>query len=219
MANTAEKSETDILRVLRSRYEKDGYTFVAHPTGELVPAFLGKYRPDALALSENESVVIEIKTRKGTSTEGTLAQIAKRVASQPNWKFRVYYTSDFSRPAFQPASKASVLDLVEEIEKLRKAGFVRASFVMAWTALEAFARLLHANESGADSAMIPSEIIEWLTQSGNIDPPVGRMLRSVVRTRNAVVHGDTSVEIKPHEMLIMKEALDVLKRQLESHNE
>ena len=40
MATETEKTEIDILRILRSRYEKMGYTFVAHPAGDLIPEFL-----------------------------------------------------------------------------------------------------------------------------------------------------------------------------------
>jgi hypothetical protein len=215
MADIAEKNEADILRALRSRYEKDGYTFLPHPTRELVPAFLGNYRPDALAISDNGSVVIEIKAHRGRSSERNLAQIAAVVEAQPNWTFRIYYTSGTSRPAFRAPSKAAVFAMADEVERLQGAGFNRAAFVMAWSALEAFTRALHAKEENSDRAMMPSEIIEWLSQSGNIDPPTGRMLRSLVRTRNALVHGDISIEIEPYHLVVMNEALQALKAELE----
>ena len=83
--------------------------------------------------------------------------------------------------------------------------------------MEAFTRALHAREANSDRPMIPSEMIGWLAQSGNIDAPTERMLRSMVRTRNALVHGDPSVEIEPHHMTVMNATLDALKGELEDN--
>ncbi|HZR89533.1 MAG TPA: hypothetical protein VFB02_22230 [Bradyrhizobium sp.] len=216
MVDLVEKAEADILRALRSRYEKEGFTFWPHPSRDIVPPFLGDYRPDALALSKDKgSVVIEIKARRAGSGDRQLAQIARLVEQQPGWTFRVYYAPNFSQPAYKAPSKAGVLGLVAEVKELQKAGFMRPAFLMAWSALEAFTRALHAREANSERPMMPSEMIGWLSQSGNIDAPTERMLRSMVRTRNALVHGDSSVEIEPYHMIAMISALDALKKELE----
>jgi flagellar capping protein FliD len=221
MVTEAEKNEADILRTLRSRYERRGYTFVAHPTEDLIPEFLRGYRPDALAISERESVVIEIKTRRNPNNQKNLAQIAERVAGQPNWKFEIYYAGDFPRPIYERPNDAEISQLLEEIRGLRKAGFNRAALVMAWAALEAIARALRIesngrSEHGGSGPMIPSEIVEWLSRTGHIDGPTGRLLRNIIKVRNAVVHGVQEVDLHEQELLVLYSTLESLVAQLRS---
>jgi len=213
MAEVAEKSEADILTVLRSRYERDGYTFLSHPTRELVPAFLGGYRPDALAISPNGSVVIEIKSRSASTQN--LGRISEIIAKQPGWTFRIYVTSDFKTDAFPSPSRQALMAALQEVAKLEEAGFDRPAFLMAWSAMEAFARLLRADESGAQRPMIPSEVIEFLAQSGFIEPSSGKRLRSLVRIRNAIVHGDLSVALDPEDLNEINSVLEALVLYLE----
>lgn len=214
MADVTEKSEADILRALQSRYEKDGYTFVPNPTRDLVPSFLGDYTPDALAISDQRSVIIEIKARN-RGTDRRLAKIAAVVEAQPNWTFRVYYAPSFTTPVFEVSSPAAIADAVNEVKALQRSGYFRPAFLMAWSALEAFARILHANETGSHRGMIPSEVIEWLSQSGNIESSTGKRLRDLVKKRNAVVHGDLSTVIEPYDLDVMLEALHALLAELD----
>ena len=181
MTDLAEKNEADILRVLRRRYEQDGYTFVTHPTGTLVPAFLGNYRPDALAISDKGSVVIEIRSRAAGSSK-RIADIAAIVERQPNWRFQVFYTPNFRTDTFAPSSANVIVEAVNEVFALQKSGHDRAAFLMAWSALEAFVRTLHANERDANKPLIPSEIVEWLSQWGNIDTALAKKLRRLVES-------------------------------------
>lgn len=215
MPTTAEKSEADVLRALRSRYERDGYTFVIHPTSELVPEFLGNYRPDALALSEQGSVVIEVKARRGSETDMRLSQVASRVSQHPNWKFEVYYAGDFLRPIYERPRKAALRQLVQQFADLQKASFPTAAFIVGWAALEAFARALYTGDDNGVRPMIPSEIIEALAQSGYISSASARRLRNTIKTRNAAVHGVPEVAVEPEDMLVLQETLQSLAAKLD----
>jgi uncharacterized protein YutE (UPF0331/DUF86 family) len=216
MVMEAEKSELDILRTLRNRYEQRGYTFVAHPTGDLVPEFLRGFRPDALALSERESVVIEIKSRRSSDGPKGLAQIAERVSKQPNWKFEVYYAGDFPQPTYERPDDAEIAELLDEIKKLLESGFVRAAFVMAWGALEAITRALQSDKQGGSAPMLPSEIVEWLSSTGHVDSATGRLLRSTINMRNAVVHGDQAIDPEESELRIVYSTLRSLAEELKT---
>jgi uncharacterized protein YutE (UPF0331/DUF86 family) len=216
MVTEAEKNEADILRTLRSRYERRGCTFVPHPTGDLIPEFLRGYRPDALALSERDSVVIEVKARRTANSQKNLAQIAELVAKQPNWKFEIYYAGDFPRPVYDRPNEAEISRLLEEIRGLRKAGFDRAALVMAWAALEAIARALRSEGADASAPMIPSEIVEWLSRTGYIDNPTGRSLRHIIKARNAVVHGVQEIDLQDDELRELYSTVESLVKQLRS---
>ena len=217
MATETEKTEIDILCTLRGRYEKRGYTFVAHPTGDLVPEFLRGYRPDALAISERDSIVIEVKARRSPDGQKSLAQIAERVARQPNWKFEIYSAGDFPRPIYDRPSEAELSQLLEEIRRLQDAGFGRAALVMAWAALEAVARALRSENTAASGPMIPSEIVEWLSRTGHVDGPTGRLLRNMIKTRNAVVHGDLVADLEGHELQALYSTLESLVEELRNN--
>lgn len=214
MIDLAEKNEADILRVLRRRYEQDGYTFVTHPTGTLVPSFLGNYRPDALAISDKGSIVIEIRSRAAGSSK-RISDIAAVVERQPNWKFQVFYTPNFRTTTFEASSAIAIVEAVNEVFDLQKGGHDRAAFLMAWSTLEAIVRTLHANERDANKPMIPSEIVEWLAQSGNIDAGLAKKLRRLVKVRNGVVHGDLGMEIQPSDTATINEILFALLDQLD----
>jgi uncharacterized protein YutE (UPF0331/DUF86 family) len=216
MATATEKNEADILRTLRNRYERRGYTFIAHPAGDLVPEFLRGYRPDALAISDRESVVIEVKARRSPDSQKNLAQIAERVAGQPNWKFEIYYAGDFPRPVYEKPSEAEVSQLLEEIRRLQDAGFSRAALVMAWAALEAIARAFRSENETGSGPMIPSEIVEWLSRAGYIDGPTGRLLRNMIKTRNAVVHGNQVADLRGHELQVLYSTLKSLLEELKT---
>jgi hypothetical protein len=210
MATEAEKREADILRALRGRYEQRGYTFIAHPTHDLVPPFLRGYRPDALAISDKGSIVIEVKAARSSAAEKSLSRIAQLIAEQPNWKFEVYYGGDFTRPVYERPDRNEILQLVNEVRRLANAGFERAAIVMGWAALEAIARALRTESESASAPMIPSAIVEWLVSGGHVDAATGRILRHMVRTRNAIVHGDQKVEMHGHELLVLVSTLEAL---------
>ena len=55
MSPIEERRESEVLRLLSRRFEEEGYTFLIHPTRELVPTFLKDYHPDAIAISPEGS--------------------------------------------------------------------------------------------------------------------------------------------------------------------
>jgi REase_AHJR-like len=192
MTFAVDKTETEVLQALRSRYERDGYTFIVHPPSELLPPFLRGYLPDAIALSNKGNVIIEVRARRTPVGEKNLAQIAERVASNPGWRFDVFYGGSFSRHLYDPPSSIQISELIKEIDALRATGQERAAYVMGWAALEAITRALRSEDHGSLPPMIPSEIVEWLAQSGYLNSADQRLLRRSIQTRNLIVHGGIS---------------------------
>ncbi|WP_404438076.1 hypothetical protein [Bradyrhizobium daqingense] len=217
METEAEKREADILRTLRGRYEQRGYTFIPHPTADLVPSFLRGYRPDAIAVSDKGSIVIEVKAAKTPAAQKSLQQIARLVADRPDWKLEIYYAGDFPRAAYQRPSPDEVSRLVEEVHSLIGAGFLRAAVVMGWAAIEAIVRGLRAGSESASAPMMPSASVEWLVSSGHLDPAAGRALRQMIRLRNAIVHGDQKLNMTGNETDVLVNALEGLARLYEEN--
>jgi hypothetical protein len=213
MTLATEKTETEVLQALRGRYERDGYTFIAHPPRDLLPNFLKGYSPDAIALSDKGNVIIEVKARRTPSGEKNLAQIAERVASNPGWRFDVFYGGNFTRSLYEPPSSVEISRLLEEIEALSVGGQERAAYLMGWSALEALTRALRSEDDDPLPPMIPSEIIEWLARRGYLEPTDERLLRRSIQTRNSIVHGGSS-RPEPEAATTLYKVLGELAREL-----
>lgn len=196
MAEYAQVRERRVLDVLKERYENEGYTFFVYPPRELIPAFLGTYMPDAIAVSPQESIVFEIKGQRSAKGDMTLAELSKKFEGKKNWKLIVIYGDEVDKndEEISLSSKMQIERHLNEAEKLLAHGHIRAAFVVAWGAFEAVARrILKSSEfSGLYRPKSPQQLSEMLERQGFLGFEGGRQLRSLASTRNAIVHGDLS---------------------------
>jgi hypothetical protein len=83
-----------------------------------------------------------------------------------------------------------------EIGALMKGGHPAAAFVTAWASLESLARLASANsEARTSMGFSPIQAIQTLAEEGYVENEAADRLRGMAYLRNAVVHGDLSVEV------------------------
>ena len=59
--SATETREEVLLESLLPRYEAEGFTVIIHPSSSFLPPFMGSYRPDAIALSPDKKIAIEVK--------------------------------------------------------------------------------------------------------------------------------------------------------------
>jgi uncharacterized protein YutE (UPF0331/DUF86 family) len=207
MEPTLEEQETDFLQALRNEYEGRGYSFHIHPDN--VPKFLGSYRPDAIATSPKESIVIEVKARRQASNEPRLSEIARLMEKQPGWKLKIYYRAGTTPRLYDTPAKEIVIEQSAEAERLFSSGHPRAAFVMAWAALEAAARAVSSDRERA-RVMMPRELVEWLSYGGHIPPSASRQLRDLITVRNAIVHGASEVIVERGDFTFLQSILQSL---------
>jgi len=79
---TDNTTEARILELLRSRYEREGFSFIEHPAAADLPAFMEGYRPDAITLGKGKSIAIEVKLRRDPAIEKNLRTISERFHGQ-----------------------------------------------------------------------------------------------------------------------------------------
>jgi uncharacterized protein YutE (UPF0331/DUF86 family) len=197
MSVNAESKEHIVLERLRDRYEHQGYSFYTHPPRELLPSFLGPYRPDAVAMKGNEGIVIEIKDRVIDKAQPRLSELARLFAGQSKWRLSIV-TLDASQgeELIRASSRERIEKTLIEIEQLSQAGQRRAAFVLAWAAWEAAGRTLLARQTNkAVGPLAPNQMTETLTQEGLLDEDSARRLWDLARIRNAIVHGDLDREV------------------------
>ena len=203
MMSEAQLLESNVLRNLRVVSEARGLKFYVNPPSEIVPEFLGSFRPDAMALGPGGGIIIEVKSKRHPASEKQLATIAKRVSNQKGWEFRAIYLNHptYETPPIAKPTDEQLQATIGEIETLMKGGHLNAALVMGWAVLESLARLASAdNEFGRSSNFGPIQAIQVLAQEGYIENEVADRLRGLATVRNAVVHGDLSVEVPPQQI-------------------
>lgn len=191
--------ESNILRNLRQASEARGLKFYVNPPRDVVPAFLADFQPDAIAVGPDGGIIIvDMKHRRSSASEPLLAAIAKRVSDQKGWEFRAIYLNppmDGTQPIAKPTPE-QIQARLGEIDALTKAGHPAAALVTAWAVLESLARLATANgQARTQKGFSPLQAIQTLAEEGYIESDAADRLREMAKLRNAVVHGDFSVDV------------------------
>ena len=198
MMPDVELRESDVLRSLRQEYEAQGLKFQVNPPRELVPEFLGDFQPDAIAWGPNGGIIIEVKSWRNSASERQLAEIARRVSNQKGWEFRAIYMRPpiDDTPSIPKPTRQQIQAAFKEIEALTNGGHHAAALVSAWATLESLARLARADgEVRKSRTFSPLQAIQTLAEEGYMENEIADPLRDMAKLRNAVVHGDFSVDV------------------------
>lgn len=210
MVMPQEARERAVLDLLKERYEDEGYSFFIHPSPSIVPFFLDDYRPDAIAVGKDGGVVIEVKNRRSPS-DSSSTWVAERFRDQKNWKFVVVYSDDVGAEAttLGVSSVDQIEKQINEAVHLVGDGHLRAAFLLAWGTLEAAARIAEPDNSlGRSRVRTPRQIVEFLEREGLVEFEAARELRTLINVRNALVHGDLSIEVSESQVRRLLLVLD-----------
>lgn len=190
----ASQEELDLLASLRRQYESKGFSFEVEPKLAGLPDFLGSYVPDAVARKPGENVAIEVRKSRSRASELSLQQIRSRFEGHPDWTFAVAYAADDPLKALKvrPAAVAAIRRHLADVRALAAQGQSRAAFLLAWSLLEA--TLLKAEGEQEARPRTPASVLQGLAMLGRIEQETERRLRSAIVLRNAVVHGDLTLE-------------------------
>ncbi len=219
MISEARFLESNALRNLQKLSEARGLKFYLNPPQEIVPDFLGDYRPDAIALGPEGGMIIEVKARRNRASEKQLAEIASRISGQKGWEFRAIYVNPplDEMPPIEIPTPDQLQAAFREIEELTKTGHRAAAFVRAWAALESLARLASANgETSSAKGLPPIQVVQTLAEQGYVENEVADRLRQMVKLRNAVVHGDFTVDVPAEQIEDLLKQLQAIASDIES---
>ncbi len=175
MSKTAEALEEKRLQSIAREYKNRGYQVLLNPSRSELPDFLSSFPLDMIAISDWESVVIEVKSKTTLTKSSYLTALAKAVNNQPGWRR---------------------IRLVRELSGKEQA----AALILAWSAVEAALRLV-GQEQELDLAKKPSLlIIKELYSLGVISQEDYQILDEGLQSRNLIVHGFR--ETKPTPKLV-----------------
>ena len=216
MMSEARFPQSDAFNVLRQAFEARGMKFHIHPSREIIPEFLGGFQPDAMALGPDGGVIIEVKSRKSPGLERNLSEIAKKVSGQKGWEFRLIYLNPLMDeiPSIAKPTPEQLQNTFREIEALTEGGHSAAAFVIAWAALESLARLARGDVGTRNVS--PLQAIQILAEEGYLENQIAGGLRDMVRLRNAVVHGDLSVDVPAGQVKSLLDQLQTIASEIMS---
>lgn len=174
-----------VLEEMEPRWAAQGYTVVREPTSDLLPDFLGNFRPDAVATGRSPGIIIEIVDPRNRAAKTRITQLARLFAGREDWKLEVLYTPS-EATELSPASRAGIESALTQAEQLAEVE-PRAALMLAWAGLEALGRTLHP--SLTDRGMSTGTLIDLLISNGNLDHDVQQELRRLGQLRNRIAHG------------------------------
>lgn len=208
-------TESHALERVASEYEERGYRVILQPSPAQLPDFLSSFRPDLLAQSADENVVVEVKS-KAELRDHTLAELSREVAKHPGWRFELLLANPRSgqevptdAPVAEPQAAAA---RVEEAERLLDSDFTEAAALIAWSAAESALRQLASRENLDSIRGGSSYLLKHLFSNGLLARSTYDRLTEAMELRNAVSHGFESPRPAPDQVRsLIAETRDLLR--------
>ncbi len=140
MKKEIKETEAAKIREVAREYERKGYVVEYSP--DITTGFLGGFRPDLIARSKTDTVVIEVKSRESLEGDARLSQIAEAVQAHPGWRFEVVVTNPRVEPVVggEELPEGDVRRLLSEVETLLRNDMNTAALLTAWAVAESTLR-------------------------------------------------------------------------------
>ncbi|MEQ8815439.1 MAG: hypothetical protein RLO51_03645 [Thalassobaculum sp.] len=189
MTMPALADERTALDLIENRLKKDGYTLVRSPGPEQLPAFLRGFRPDAIAVGADPSLVIEVMHSRTASATTQIRQINSLLSGHEDWRLEVVYVSP-DGTAVGSTTPEEVRATLRGLQKLSEIE-PRGALLLAWSSMEAIGRILQP--ALAARSISPNSLIDLLISHGHASQGDGPLLRRLGNMRNAISHGQLSL--------------------------
>jgi uncharacterized protein YutE (UPF0331/DUF86 family) len=202
-------AESVVFEKLVPELRSEGYDVFVHPGHDLVPAFLGSYQPDLIALRNDKNLVFELKAQSGASRSNNLETLTKLFEGQDRWELRiVWVNSSQDRDAPELQSDESISARLDEISRMLGAGFFDSAMLLCWATLEAIGRRLMHEEFSRPQT--PGRLVQGLASKGHVTPDEADFLRISASTRNRLIHGELSTRVNRSDVEAFLEVLELL---------
>lgn len=185
------------IKELVNDYTKKGYTVFSNPKLHDVPDFLKNFSPDIIAISNDDKVIIEVKSKATLPNSKELENMANLIKQQVGWRFELVITNSKNIEAEdrEELSLNEVTNMLNEAEKLLEANYLKASFITVWSVLETVIRSTLKSEKVKSWNYSVLQSIKNLYTFGLVSKEEYDFLQSQFKIRNLVVHGFQSPSI------------------------
>lgn len=174
-----------LLEVARE-YENKGYRVEVEPSR--FPTSLQDVRPDLVAISEDDSVVVEVVSKQSIGNRERLESLAKSVEMMPGWRFELVVTNPREQPA-EDISLDEIRNRLQQAHQLDQQAISVPALLSAWSAVEALLRHLAATEGIEITRPAPLRLVKTLYSLGALTRSEYELLEEAIQIRNATVHG------------------------------
>ena len=180
-------SERAALEQASHDLQEKGYEVILEPSANIVPSFLGKYKPDIIAFKDDKpTIVIEIKRKSGTSDK-YIKDIAKLFDGKEDYEFIVHWISSLDAGTLKLTTLDALVARGEELKQMHNAGLYVPSLLTCWAMLEGMARILYPDSMAKPQR--PESVVQKLASEGNISISEATELRKLYKKRNNIIHG------------------------------
>ncbi len=152
------------------------------------------FRVDLVARKGDEVKVIEVKCRSTLTANPHAAELARLVNARPGWSFELILVGQpeglESPDGAESFEGESILQRVEQAERVLEAGFPEAAFLLAWSAFEARLRAM-IEEEGVSVKRITTSgyVLNLAVIHGVISRDDYKNLAGMMKYSNALAHG------------------------------
>ena len=201
MATPTANIERERLLKLAEEYRDQGYEISIHPNPEDLPDFLRNYRPDMIARSEDETVVIEVKSRSSLNSSSAqyLPNLAQVIEQHAGWRFELVMTNPedvtYSLKA-ESSLQANEIKSRLKIARQLLEQHPESAILYSWSLVEATLRLVAEKEGLSLRRFNPLYLVKQLAIEGIISQSEYQLLMDSLSLCNAVAHGFKTTQIK-----------------------
>lgn len=195
------------IKQIANEYNSRGYKVIVSPSYRDVPSFMTNYRPDLIAMSDNDNVVIEVKTRKNLLKEGSLKLLAEEIDRHSNWRFELIVTNPKDSLNMRDDTKLANLETlksrVNEAERLYEERKYESSLLLLWSAIEGYLRNIAINESINIEGKSALYLLKKVYSRGYFSNTFFNSLNNSLKVRNSIAHGfQAKLDSRNYETLI-----------------
>ena len=221
-------TEQATIQQVAKRYEGKGYRVVIEPRGLDIPSFVKNYQPDLIATSDNDNVVVEVKSRSQLSAIPGLRDVADVINKTEHWRFElivVYSERENDSNSVElniDYDTTEIARSLQEVKGMDRSEHYAAAFILCWANMESLSRQLLLEDKRDLSNKMPLVLVKTLFSYGYLTRMDYEELEKLSRVRNQVVHGYKSDELDKRaidrlvsiteKLLIEKESLDKQKK-------
>lgn len=216
MNDTTESLLEQKLKSTAQELSDNGYKVLIEPSSSDLPFELGGYRPDLIAIKNDEGIVLEIKTSLNRLSVDRFQEIAERIASHSGWRFLLVTLDDIDEKIL-PSNQNELPswdDLNSQLNKLNlliHESLLEPALLFFWSILEAAMRKRSIFQNIPIWRFPENNLLRHIFSSGEISVSDFDLFNTCLELKNKSAHG-IKTAIDPE---ILKSAYSSIRRLVE----
>jgi Holliday junction resolvase len=173
---------------------QNGYKVMIAPLRSDLPFDLGEYQPDLIAMKENESVVLDVKTSSNSLPVDQIQAVVEQIASHPGWRFMLVTLDDVNEQVLPSnnndlPSWNELSNKLSSLNKLIQDSLLEPALLFSWSIIEAVLRKRAIKQDMPVWNSSPQKILSHLFSNGEISLMELELFIDCLAIRNKVAHG------------------------------